>query len=244
MGVTYVPVEYDNNTMGILLYFDGHCCGWIKPQKFSASNWMEDAEQEIAKRFSSHTGGALVCDESETEYGKQYLAIDNTNLEFSYADTEWISETNIFHTEEEIDKLFISDEVFDDLLEQISFGENAFTKEAYEQCCSIKANGNFSESRSDFYKRFVEKNKENIAVYFDIGNKTYRLPEGTVAIKDEQQMWQVYRYSMIDGPKIIDSFSEEDMETAVVKWSGMSEYTVMKEDELDWFNNVFFGGKG
>ncbi len=235
-GLTFVPRESSMGTVGIVIYNNGEKCGGIGTEKFDSADWMEEAETKLTIRYSSHTGGAEVEEEVETEYGKRYLVVDNSNLPFAYADTEWLVNKGVFQSEKEatgeynsrylvvygaagseyaysiaVDKHFMNDTLFEDLLKQISFKEGAFTKEAQESFAKeiqeVFAEFTPAESiykEDDLFTRlFEENNAGNMQVRFKVEDFTYRIPENMLAIQTGKGVWNLFKYSMTNGAKEI-----------------------------------------
>ncbi len=234
-GLTFVPRE-NTNGCSIAIYNNGEQCGWISAYKFDSADWMDEAETKLTVYYSSHTGGAEIKEETETEYGKRYLVVDESNQPYTYGDTEWLINSGVFKDMKEaqaghdsryfvvygaqdseyvyvisIDKHFMNDTLFEGLLNQVSFKEGAFTKEAQESFVKEiqEVFSEFSPKESiyredDLFTRlFKSSNSDSMQVRFKVNDLTYRIPDNMMAIQTGKGVWNLFKYSMSDGGKEI-----------------------------------------
>lgn len=184
--------------------------------------WDEKFDLYVTANYANHEGRLQREASDSIPYGNRYV-YHGFQSPFPYGDTEWLVTNGIFSAEDEANQeefcyhcvmfgkegeqygfcLFLEDYLMDDtitaqLLDAIQFTEKSFTKKAYEnrnldeRINSYELNTYYSDNGSEF---FAEENAGKITYHITADGLDYRVPKGTVAMKEGSDAWTLYRYS-------------------------------------------------
>ena len=164
---------------------------------------------------SSH--GSVELQEQEMVDGVVRYTFLISDLPFTYGDTEWLIAAGLFADEEEacketyedvdviwsregaewgycftVNKALISENTLTQLVEAVSFKEGAFEDTIMDK--PLWAEGGVPSFEEERREIFAMENASNLAYEIELGEVTYRVPKDTIALRVEEDTWEVYCY--------------------------------------------------
>lgn len=220
-------LSYVGEANGIGIYNQDYYCGRLRIQYFMdikfADTWQDDRQLElILDSMGLGKSGYVELLEHKTVDGVERYVYEGGVRPFDYADGEWLVGAGIFPSEEaageearveavvlfgeadlgvgfclSLNKTIVTEEKFRELVDAISFKEDAFTminvaEIAFAGATTPSMDGTFVMQR-EFAKRLTYD--------IEVGELTYQVPEHTVALQTGANSWELYVYDSGNGDR-------------------------------------------
>ncbi len=220
-GLSYVYNEYisDSGEVSgsvVTIYNQGIRCGsfdMIELPKGGLQNQMQLMQFQAER--SSH--GSVELQAQEMVDGVVRYTFLISDLPFTYGDTEWLIEAGLFADTEEacketyedvdviwskegaewgyyftVNKALISERALTQLIEVVSFKEGAFEDTNMDK--PLWEQGGVPSFKEERREIFTIENASRLAYEIELGGGTYRVPEHTIALRVDEDTWEVYCY--------------------------------------------------
>ena len=220
-------LSYVGEVNGIGIYNQDYYCGQLRIHYFMdikfADTWQDDRQLElILDSMGLGKSGYVELLEHKTVDGVERYVYEGGVRPFDYADGEWLVGAGIFPSEEAageearieavvlfgeadlgvgfclfLNKTIVTEEKFWELVDAISFKEDAFTM---INVAEIAFSGATTPSMAGTYvmqREFAKRLTYDIAV----GELTYQVPEHTVALHTGANSWELYAYDSGSGDR-------------------------------------------
>lgn len=214
-------IAYVDRGNSISIYRDGKECGWISMDDMGNPDWNTDAELSVMEKFAGASGSFKLLNQTDINSLTRYI-YQGSRTPFSYGDTEWLVQAGIFENEAEackestesylvqyaadaspytwcmfLDKYVMNNATFESLINAVSLADGCCTQKIYDKMNQIPYNAGIYIAENNQEDIFIRQYNPTLTYEFTAGDLTYRVPEGTVA-KKEDDIWKLYYYSM-DG---------------------------------------------
>ncbi|MBR5247892.1 MAG: hypothetical protein IKV27_02925 [Lachnospiraceae bacterium] len=164
---------------------------------------------------SSH--GSVELQEQEMIDGVVRYTFLISDMPFVYGDTEWLIAAGLFADTEEackesyedvdviwskegaewgycftVNKALISEKALAQLMEAVSFKDGAFEDTNMDK--PLWAESGVPSFKEEHREIFTMENASHLAYEIELGGGTYRVPEHTIALRVDEDTWEVYCY--------------------------------------------------
>lgn len=207
----------------VSIYYQGVRCGYFVTQDLypmpmqGVTNWQSELGLEVIMESMGFRGAADLQEHVSVGDMERYYYAGGKQA-YVYGDTEWLVEEGFLNSiEEALDekveeaailygqdhstegyllrlyKSMISEEKIAALLEAITFKEGAFNVENMDIVLAHKDGvPSIETTQRDVWSY---ENRDKMAYYIALGDLTYRVPQGTVAILRDQSWYDLYVYT-------------------------------------------------
>ena len=207
----------------VSIYYQGVRCGYFVTQDLypmlmrGVTNWQSELGLEVIMESMGFRGAANLQEHVSVGDMERYYYAGGKQA-YVYGDTEWLVEEGFLNSiEEALDekveeaaivygkdhstegyllrlyKSMISEEKIAALLEAITFKEGAFNVENMDIVLAHKDGvPSFETTQRDVWSY---ENQDKMAYYIALGDLTYRVPQGTVAILRDESRYDLYVYT-------------------------------------------------
>ena len=220
-GLSYVYNEYISDSGEVSgsvvnIYNRGIRCGSFDMIELPEGGLQSQSQlMQFHAWRSSH--GSVEQQEQEMVDGVVRYTFLISDLPFTYGDTEWLIAAGLFADEEEacketyedvdviwsregaewgycftVNKALISENTLTQLVEAVSFKEGAFEDTIMDK--PLWAEGGVPSFEEERREIFAMENASNLAYEIELGEVTYRVPKDTIALRVEEDTWEVYCY--------------------------------------------------
>lgn len=220
-GLSYVYNEHvsDSGEVSgsvVTIYNQGIRCGSFDMIELPEGGLQSQSQlMQFHAWRSSHGSVELLAQEMVDGVVRYTFLI--SDLPFTYGDTEWLVAAGLFADEEEacketyedvdviwskegaewgycftVNKALISERALAQLMEAVSFKEGAF--EDINMDKPLWAEGGVPSFKEERREIFTIENASRLAYEIELGGGTYRVPEHTIALRVDEDTWEVYCY--------------------------------------------------
>lgn len=219
-GVSYV---YNENALSngevsysVSIYNQGISCGRFGIEELPKGGLQNQMQlMQFQAERSSH--GSVELQEQEMIDGVVRYTFLISDMPFVYGDTEWLIEAGLFADTEEacketyedvdviwskegaewgycftVNKALISERALTQLMEAVSFKDGAFDDTNMDK--PLWAEGGVPSFKEERREIFTIENASRLAYEIELGGGTYRVPEHTIALRVDEDTWEVYCY--------------------------------------------------
>lgn len=219
-GLSYV---YNENTgssgevpSSVAIYNQGIRCGSFDMIELPEGGLQNQRQfMEFHAWRSSH--GSVELQAQEIIDGVVRYTFLISDMPFAYGDTEWLIEAGLFADTEEacketyenvdviwskegaewgycftVNKALISERALTQLMEAVSFKDGAFEDTNMDK--PLWAEGGVPSFQEERREIFTIENASRLAYEIELGGGTYRVPEHTIALRVDEDTWEVYCY--------------------------------------------------
>ncbi len=220
-------VQHDGEYVdSISIYSQDYRCGWFSIQDFMSitipgvTDWNSELGLELIMESMGARGtGELQKCEKKGDIEQYYFVVNKPV--YTYGDTEWLVESGLFEDAEEVckeaaeevivlfgktdsikgyclslNKALIAEKTIDKLIDAIIFKEGAFDNAKLEYALTSTNNAPYIEEIEE--EIYSYKNLFRITYNIVLGNLEYRVPEHTIAIRNDEHNYDLYCYTQ-DG---------------------------------------------
>lgn len=219
-GLSYV---YNENTgssgevsSSVAIYNQGIRCGWFGIRELPKGGLQNQRQFiQFQAELSSHGNAELQAQEMIDGVVRYTFLV--SDLPFVHGDTEWLIAAGLFADMEEacaeicetvdvlwskegaeqgyfftVNKALISEKALAQLIEAVSFKEGAFGDTNMDK--ALWAQGGVPSFKEEHREIFTFENASRLAYEIKHGEATYRVPEHTIALRVDEDTWEVYSY--------------------------------------------------
>jgi len=213
-------VIYVNNGDNVLIYVNGFEAGWMSQIELMDPTSITDSlEFLVFERYSSPEYGyeyvksETVQNECGESYNRYYYTL--RKIPFTYGDTEWLVEQDIFRTEEEalqeeylgysvvlyhenspyayelvLNQYLVSESCLENLLQKICITEEGFNNKDIDDSIDTSV---CAKPRTSSHI-FEYDNAGRLAYKIEADDILYEVDPGCVALKISEEYWEIYYY--------------------------------------------------